>query len=184
MSTYKVTKKDLVGKIEGFPIEVVQKMLERQVEQGNKEDVKVFQSNPVASKRWKGFDWEKTIEGGIFWHIIIVLRKFDLFFAIYPKNHYVYIRQDGTKKCSNVINTLISKGSINKDILWGNSSKTCYYIDPITKEIKCTAYDSNVEHFLKTFYTEIDVESSVKEYTMQEIADKLGINVNELRIKK
>lgn len=29
-----VTKKDLIGKIEGLPIEVVKKMLERQVEQG------------------------------------------------------------------------------------------------------------------------------------------------------
>jgi len=32
---YKVKQSDLIGDIKGFPIEVVQKMIERQVEQGN-----------------------------------------------------------------------------------------------------------------------------------------------------
>ena len=41
---YKVTEKDLIGDLEGFPIEVVQKMLKKQVEQGNMEDVTVFQN--------------------------------------------------------------------------------------------------------------------------------------------
>ena len=40
---YKVKQSDLIGDIKGFPIEVVQKMVERQVEQGNKADVTVFQ---------------------------------------------------------------------------------------------------------------------------------------------
>ena len=184
MSEYKVKERDLLKRLEGFPIEVVQKMLERQVEQGNKEDVKVFQSDPSAGKRHKGFDWRETTEGDVFWHSIICAEKFDVFFDKYPKNHYVYIYQDGTKKCGDIIEMLIRRGGDNKDNLWGNSLKVYYYIQPITKVIKCTTDDSNIVPWLKTFYTEIDVESSIKEYTMQEIADKLGINVNELRIKK
>ena len=31
METYKVKQEDLIGELEGFPIEVVQKMIERQV---------------------------------------------------------------------------------------------------------------------------------------------------------
>ena len=38
---YEVKQEDLIGDIEGFPIEVVQRMLECQVEQGNKADVSV-----------------------------------------------------------------------------------------------------------------------------------------------
>ena len=33
---YKVTEKDLIGQLKGFPIEVVQKMVDYQVEQGNR----------------------------------------------------------------------------------------------------------------------------------------------------
>ena len=38
---YKVEERDLVKDIQGFPIEVVQKMLYYQVSQGNKEDVSI-----------------------------------------------------------------------------------------------------------------------------------------------
>ena len=43
MNEIKITEKDLIGDIAGFPIEVVRKMVEEQVRQGNKADVKVFQ---------------------------------------------------------------------------------------------------------------------------------------------
>lgn len=39
----KVKQSDLIGDIAGLPIEVVQKMCEEQVNQGNKFDVSVFQ---------------------------------------------------------------------------------------------------------------------------------------------
>lgn len=38
-----ITQKDLIRQLTGFPIEIVEKMLERQKEQGNKENVEVFQ---------------------------------------------------------------------------------------------------------------------------------------------
>lgn len=182
MSKYKVTEKDLIDKIKGFPIEVVQKMLEYQVKQGNEEDVKVFQSDPHAGKFSGGFNWSDTIEKSFFWGDVISLKKFDVFFDKYPKNHYVYIYQDGTKNSRDIIETLISRGGKNGGRVSCDGYKAYYYIQPTTKLIKCATYD--LEPWLKTFYTEIDVESSIKEYTMQEIADKLGINVNELRIKK
>ena len=42
MEKYKVKKEDIIGEIKGSPIEVVQKMVDYQVEQGFKADVSVF----------------------------------------------------------------------------------------------------------------------------------------------
>lgn len=82
---YKVTEKDLIGEIKDFPIEVVQKMIERQVEQGNKPDVTVFQKNSCAIKKQNGFSWGETIEGETFWSSILYYNSFDVFFQKYPK---------------------------------------------------------------------------------------------------
>lgn len=83
---YKVTEADLIGDIEGFPIEVVQKMVERQVEQGRTADVEVFQRDRIAG--FSGFVWKITEEGVDFWSDVIGDRNFDDFFSLYP-------RQDG-----------------------------------------------------------------------------------------
>lgn len=83
---YKVTEKDLTGDIKGFPLEVVQKMIERQVEQGNEANVKVFQGRATSDgKHFKGFDWLKTEEGTIFWLNVVAYKNFNLFFEKYPK---------------------------------------------------------------------------------------------------
>lgn len=82
---YKVKPKDLIGQIKNFPIEIVQAMVDRQVEQGNAADVSVFQNNNMASTRFKGFDWYSAKEGADFWIRIIRNNTFDIFFEKYPK---------------------------------------------------------------------------------------------------
>lgn len=82
---YKVKKSDLIGEIKDFPIEVVQKMVEKQVHQGNKADVKKFQEYKRFSFADGGFYWGKTKEGQEFWYNVIDLNDFDLFFKKYPK---------------------------------------------------------------------------------------------------
>jgi hypothetical protein len=182
MSNYKVTKRDLIKDLKGFPIEVVEKMLERQREQTGTEDITVFQNNSIS---FKGFDWKNTIEGCSFWNDVIFLRNFNLFFEKYPKKtKYVYIYQDGTKNEKDVINTLIKYGGVDSFDLNGDSTDSIYYIRPDDSTIVVVDPDSHEGFLVKTFYTEIQPEPSVKEYTMQEIADKLGIKVDELRIKK
>lgn len=81
-----ITEKDLIGDLKDFPIKVVEKMLERQVEQGNKKDVTVFQKEKKSHNGLKGFHWDVTKEGVSFWHAIITRKNFDLFFKKYPKN--------------------------------------------------------------------------------------------------
>jgi len=68
------------GQLEGFPKEVVEKMLERQEEQGNERDVSVFEEGKFA-----GFYFEDTEEGRYFWDDVIRNRNFNVFFEKYPK---------------------------------------------------------------------------------------------------
>jgi len=82
---YKVKKSDLKGEIKNFPIEVVQKMVNKQVCQGNKADVGVFQKYAFNDKGKGGFEWSSTKEGYAFWRDIIGNLNFNVFFKKYPK---------------------------------------------------------------------------------------------------
>lgn len=73
------------GDIEGFPIEVVAKMLELQYEQSGVVDVSVFEDDRDAGVALSGFDWNMTSEGDNFWESIIMKRDFSEFFKKYPK---------------------------------------------------------------------------------------------------
>lgn len=180
MSNYKVTEKDLIGDIKDFPIEIVEKMLEKQQEQKGYTNIKTLQTVVDGA-----FQWDMTSEGHTFWENVIRYKYFNIFFKKYPKkNSYVYIYQDGTKKGEDVINTLIKHGGVNNLKLNGESIYNIYYINPDDNVILSVYQGRREGSLVQHFYTEIQPESSVIEYTMQEIAYKLGINVNELRIKK
>lgn len=74
-----ITEKDLTGDLEGFPIEVVEGMLQRQFEQAGKVDVTVFQECACAYVHVGGFDWDKTPERHDFWQSVIAGRHFHIF---------------------------------------------------------------------------------------------------------
>lgn len=175
---YKVKESDLKGCIKYFPIEVVQKMVERQYEQINKCDVHVFQFDK-CSGTGKGFIWSKTVEGDKFWQNVIIDNNFDLFFQKYPRYH-CYIKRTSETKIKDIIEKLVSLGG-KKTRDYRESQ--IYYISPKTREIRQCDNDSIVYEFLSTFYTEAFVDT-VYEYTMDEIAEKLGIDVKQLKIKK
>jgi hypothetical protein len=84
----RVRKSDLKGKINRVPIEVVQKMCERQIEQGNKFDPSVFAENVRHSARKGGFDWYRTPEGHQFWETVVLFRNFTKFHNRYPKETF------------------------------------------------------------------------------------------------
>lgn len=84
MKEYKVKPEDLIGDLKGFPIEVVKKMIERQVEQGNPADVGVFQKDSTRGDGG-GFYWIDTIEDDDFWCAVIMDKDFSVFFERYPK---------------------------------------------------------------------------------------------------
>jgi len=73
------------GGLTGFPKEIVEKMLEHQVKQGNKKDVTVFENDITSSSLNKGFNWSAASEGRTFWSDVVLNKKFKLFFDKYPK---------------------------------------------------------------------------------------------------
>ena len=73
------------GSIEGFPLEVVAKMLERQYKQLGKIDLSNFERNRISVAPL-GFDWTKTEEGAGLWNSVICRRDFSEFFERYPKD--------------------------------------------------------------------------------------------------
>jgi hypothetical protein len=162
MERYIVKQEDLIGQIKGFPIEVVQRMCDCQVEQGNKADVSVFQRYKIASKLDGGFDWLNTKEREPFW-LHTTAGNFDEFFEMYPKpNKRVYYRGD-EKRGDEIIEALKELGG--KDFrVFNGASKTVYYfmskndvISGISEEDKDAAF------LLKQFYTEAFLPEEPKE---------------------
>jgi len=80
-----LTKDDLIGDLEGFPIGVVVRMLEEQEKHGNEPDVTVFQKYNGSSKDVGGFYWQRTEAGKKFWSDVIGDYDFELFYEKYPE---------------------------------------------------------------------------------------------------
>ena len=80
----KVNKKDLVGAIKDFPIEIVQKMIDYQFNSNGINNIKILQ-DPLLIETDYVFDWFKTIEGYEFWDRVIHNKEFEIYFKKYPK---------------------------------------------------------------------------------------------------
>ena len=83
------------GQLEEFPREIVERMLECQVEQGNPRDVSIFEHYPNADQDSGGFNWRATIEGDDWWSKVIDDKNFDIFFLKYPKTSYPKVMMVG-----------------------------------------------------------------------------------------
>lgn len=93
---HKVKEGDLIKELSGFPIEVVQKMVDNQYMQTGVSNVLIFQNDVIAGRGVGGFYWHYTIEGEAFWRGIINDKNFPSFFEKYPKvvsacNGYLYV---------------------------------------------------------------------------------------------
>ena len=183
---FEVEQSDLVGQIEDFPLEVVQKMIEEQVRQGNKANVSVFQKFCIASKSEGGFDWEYAIDGDTFWQVVIGTQEFDVFFDKYPKKNntnLVYIVGD-SEIGMDIIKTLEKYGGINEHNYKGERNDVVYYIEPNNNFIEiCDFGKLKLWDVILATYTPIDAEESVLELSMEQIAEKFGVDVSNLRIK-
>lgn len=192
-TTYKVKQEDLVGQLLDFPIEVVQKMVERQIEQGNEPDVTIFQKDCRATRLDRGFTWSSTIEGDVFWYIVIAQHRFADFFERYPNGSLskkVYIWGHPTKG-KKVIEALKERGGLDRYIGYaGDRTDSIYYIDPITSKIELCNADStdrtvkSLFNMVTTYHEKIEINEDELEVTLDEIAEKFGVDVEKLKIKK
>lgn len=185
---FKVEQSDLVGNIKDFPIEVVEKMIEEQVRQGCQPNVEVFQNYVASDVEKGGFNWSNTDDGMDFWLEVVGDGNFDLFFEKYPKENkpnLVYIIGD-SEVGMDIIKTLEKYGGINEHNYKANRDDVVYYIEPNNNFIEICDLDTNIKLWdvLLATYTPIEVEESVLEVTMEEIAEKFGVDVTNLRIKK
>lgn len=80
----KITKKDLIGAIKDFPLEIVQKMIDYQFNYNGINNIKILQ-DPLLIETDYVFDWFKTIEGYEFWDRVIHNKEFEIYFKKYPK---------------------------------------------------------------------------------------------------
>lgn len=182
---FKVEQSDLVDGIKDFPIEVVEKMIGEQEKQGNKVNVEVFQKFPAAGIGENGFEWSIAEDGYDFWEKVIGERNFELFFEKYPKKaKLVYIVGD-SEVGMDIIKTLEKYGGINEHNFKGDRDDVVYYIEPNTNFIEICDFKLNkmLYEVLLATYTSIDAEEFVFEVTMEEIAEKFGVDVSILRIK-
>lgn len=82
---YKVEDGDLIKGLSGFPIEVVQKMVDNQYKQMGVSNVLIFQNDVRAGRGACGFSWHNTTEREDFWRGVIKYKNFASFFEMYPK---------------------------------------------------------------------------------------------------
>lgn len=190
----KITKKDLVGQIANFPIEVVERMVFEQIKQGHKANPAVFAKSKTADASQGGFTWEKTEHGHNFWYSVIRNNNFDTFFERYPKKvdcsqtpdsklvYAIGVLENGEK----VIEALEKHGGINIQNHYGDEPTYLYYIDPETNYIEIcdeNDYEKPLRKVLEATYTRIEIEYTV-EVSMEDIAEMLGVDISEIRIKK
>jgi len=83
MNPFGIKREDLTGKIEGFPMGVVIKMIEETQAQRNyltlKDILDTLQRQPIAA-----FGWHETNDKQDFWSSVMRDKNFDMFFKKYP----------------------------------------------------------------------------------------------------
>ena len=162
-----------------------------QVEQGNKDDINVFQKTDYLPSSSGGFTWDNTVEGFDFWDDVINGKEFDVFFKKYPKKEidtHVYYRGNA-ERGDEIISELEKLGGTNN---YGEYNGKCddvlYFLDPISKQIRRINTDTYVGQgdlmldLLKSFYTEKflpepkpeTIEIDGKKYNKQEVLDRVN----------
>jgi hypothetical protein len=183
MKTIKITTADLIGSIKNFPIEIVEKMVEEQVRQGNRADVSVFQRCAIAGADVGGFDWCATKESRFFWVEVITEKNFEKFFEKYPKvNRKVFIIGD-SEIGIDIIKTLEDRGGINRYGLEGKDDGVIYYIDPVCNIIKCTNIGTDTYNVISATFECIAAEEHKIVVSLQKVAELLGVDVSRIAIK-
>lgn len=87
------------GELVGIPIDIIDRMLDNQLAQGNPEDISVFENIRSAGSSTGGFNWSVSLERNLlpkegmlsvysassFWDKILDDKNFNVFYELYPK---------------------------------------------------------------------------------------------------
>ena len=167
------------GELEGFPPEIVEKMLEKQVEQGNKRDVTVFEDLIHISGFNGGFTWDNTQEGWDFWNKVLRDKHFNIFFEKYPKDPikttYPKVMMVGHKPLTPTrkgVKRVVFMEKCNHFLAW-DRAKTIEESEKIYR-VAVWKYAKDIE------------EPQIVELTFKDISEGKGVGVDPslIRIKK
>jgi hypothetical protein len=92
-----ISKSDIYGDIKGFPLEVVQKMVELTMKEKHVNLEEALQI--LRNSAWRGFTWAETNEGNMFWYKVINRHEWWRFYERYPVNlsspiRYAVVKED------------------------------------------------------------------------------------------
>lgn len=113
-----------------LPVEIQERMLDEQVQQGNPRNAEVFEKDTTADAYEGGFTWGHSVEGYNFWHEVIVDVNFAIFYERYPKvPNKLYseeeVRYLFIKHCKDLYNThgKYYKFLLEQDLKWFEENK-------------------------------------------------------------
>lgn len=155
-----------------IPDWIVEQMLDEQERQGNKRDVSVFEKISAASFNGGGFDWFSSYNGDNYWTNIIAN-------GIYPKEpvekkypRVMMVSDNGITWSKRVV-------EFEKEI----RGEILYFTWAFAETIEDSLVDTIIQYW--KYAKEIELETSKEvELTLDEIAEKFGVNVKNLKIKK
>lgn len=153
--------------IKDLPEEIVEKMLERQVEQGNKRDISVFENNIACGRFDGGFTWIDSKEGGLFWDGVLTFKNFGRFFEKYPKTQlprWMEVRQNGRENW------------VKRKVVFIKNGRAIAWRDATTDE---EVYEASTLVYWKEYR---EIEGTIT-FTKKEIADKIGLGVDDFKIE-
>lgn len=90
------------GMLKDFPIEILALMVEYQVNQGNRENMRIFFDDRTAQLEEGGFDWRQTKEGYSFWYNMLYHNRDEITrrteqFNVYYKSEIYKVNQSLNK---------------------------------------------------------------------------------------
>lgn len=86
--TLKISKDDIYGAIKGFPLEVVQKMVELTIKEKHTDIEGALKI--LRNTSWSGFTWSETDEGNLFWYKVIHQHEW---WRFYERYQLIYLLQ-------------------------------------------------------------------------------------------
>ena len=96
-----------------LPVEIQERMLLEQENQGNKRDPEIFRKNLRAGVSDGGFTWDETEDGFSFWEDIIAEWDLDVFFERYPKEEELLKKRFKELININIMSEMIKVKCIN-----------------------------------------------------------------------
>lgn len=168
-------KKYTKGKLNNIPDELIEIMLDRQEEQGNKRDASVFERYLDISKISGGFSWDSTIEGYNAWLDALRDENFDAILK-HPAN------------VKNKYPMLMWVGDI-KESVKAKKTKRVVFMEKCGKYIAWSSAESfedakNQAETVSWKYAEPVIEEQPVELTIDEIAEKFNVKPSQIKIKK